>query len=453
MIGNISLLLFSFIFICIIIMYFAKLQSDLDIIDIYIIFVLLHFGLYAFVRGLYFGKDAIFDFRDCNPLVIASMFGQILLILAIIRFMSWYFPKNIANYLNIKNLIQQYSRINKYILLCIYVVLIIFQIISYYKYGVKTYIMQDDFERIGKHLPYWFTSFRTIYPHLAFLVFLGLFSRILKSKGYSQYVWIILTLLFVPIVTIYGRRFFLAMIVVAVIFWFIEKRKNIFQLKYVKVSLVLVCGFFLFSNLFQAYREVFQAVGPVNLEKLKNPFKAAINFNATIDNLKRRPGTWEFNFLVINNQFSKPNMVTNGKITLEGFKSSIPRFFWAGKQFTIVDEILADLYHVKQSEIDIGKNLFGVAQVDYGYFSILIVPIMILTVVVVMGLLIIITTQYPTFLWLFTGNILFFLINIEENGNEVFFMVRYIIITLILFAIYLVSHKIYLMLIRKSIDT
>jgi hypothetical protein len=41
------------------------------------------------------------------------------------------------------------------------------------------------------------------------------------------------------------------------------------------------------------------------------------------------------------------------------------------------------------------------------------------------------------------------LINIEENGNEIFFMVRYIIITLILFVSYFVSQKIYLMLIRK----
>ena len=309
--------------------------------------------------------------------------------------------------------------------------------------------MPDDFERIGKHLPYWFTSVRTIYPHLAFLIFLGLFSHILKSKGYHQYVWIILTILFVPIVTIYGRRFFLAMIVAAAIFWFVEKRKNIFQLKYLKVTLVLVCGFFLFSNLFQAYREVFQAVGPVNLEKLKNPFEAAINFNATINNLKKRPGTWEFNFLVLNNQFSKPNMITNGKITWEGFKSSIPRIFWADKQFAVIDDILVDLYHVKQREIDIGKNLFGVAQVDFGYLSIIIVPIIILTIVIVMGLLIKITIQYPTFLWLFTGNILFFLINIEENGNEIFFMVRYIIITLILFEIYLVSQKIYLRLVRK----
>jgi hypothetical protein len=77
------------------------------------------------------------------------------------------------------------------------------------------------------------------------------------------------------------------------------------------------------------------------------------------------------------------------------------------------------------------------------------VPIIILTIFIVMGLLIKITMQYPTFMWLFTGNILFFLVNIEENGNEIFFMFRYIIITLILFEIYFVSQKIYLRIARN----
>jgi hypothetical protein len=449
MLGNISVLCCSFLFISILITYFAKLQADFDIIDLYILFVLLHFGLYPFVRGLYFGSDVIFDFRDANPVVIGLIFGQVLLALVIIRVASWYFPKNIAEYLNMRNLIQQWSQINRYILLGIYVGLIVFQIISYYKYGVKTYILHDDFERIGKQLPYWFFSVRTIYPLLAFLTFLGLFSLILKTTGYRRSGWILLTLLFVPVVTIYGRRFFLAMIVAAAVFWFIDRRKNLFRVKYLTAGLVLVCGFLVFSNLFQAYREVFQAVGPVNLEKLPNPLAAAVNFNATINNLKKRPGTWEFNFLVLNNQYNKPDMSTHGQITWEGVKSSIPRVFWPGKQFSLIDDVLSGLYHVQRKQIDIGKNLFGVAQVDFGYLSIIIVPIVILTIVIVMGLLIKISAQYPTFLWLFTGNIVFFLINVEENGNEIFYMIRYVLITLMLFAAYRVTQRIYSLVIHK----
>ena len=182
--------------------------------------------------------------------------------------------------------------------------------------------------------------------------------------------------------------------------------------------------FLLCSNIFQAYRDDFQAVGQVNLAKLKNPFTAAINFEATLKNLKARPGTWEFNFLVFDHQFRKPGMTTDGKITWEGIKSSIPRIFWPDKQFLMIDEILAELYHVEMKEIDIGKNIFGVGQVEFGYFSLIIVPLIIIAIIAIMATLIKMTIHYPTFLWLFSGNILFFLINIEENGNEIFLYVK-----------------------------
>lgn len=145
MIGNISILIFSFIFICLITIYLYKKGPDLDVIDLYIIFVLFHFGFYPFVRGLYFGEDIIFDFRNADPLAIGLIFWHVLIILLIIRGISLYFPSNIANYLKLRYLIQQWSYINKYLLLSIYFCLIAFPIISYYNYGVRTYILPEDF--------------------------------------------------------------------------------------------------------------------------------------------------------------------------------------------------------------------------------------------------------------------------------------------------------------------
>ena len=142
-------------------------------------------------------------------------------------------------------------------------------------------------------------------------------------------------------------------------------------------------------------------------------------------------------------------MTTNGKLTLEGLKSAVPRFFWPNKQFAFVDDILSELYNVNPKEIDIGKNLFGVGQVDFGYYSIIIVSLILLFIIYLLGFLVKITTPYPTFLWLLSGNIIFFLINIEENGNEIFIMLRNIIIIMILFAIYLISRKIYSIFFNK----
>ena len=117
MIGNISLLIFSFFFICVIFYYIYKSWPDIDVIDVYTIFVLFHFGFYPFVRGLYFGKDVIFDFRESSPLVIGSVFVHVLLILTVIKIIYRYLPDTFVECLKIRNLIQKWSCINKYILL------------------------------------------------------------------------------------------------------------------------------------------------------------------------------------------------------------------------------------------------------------------------------------------------------------------------------------------------
>jgi hypothetical protein len=450
MAGNISLLFLSFFFICIVTFYLFKKWPDLDVIDLYIIFVGLHFGFSPFIRGLHFGSDVIFDFRNSNPLAIGLVFIQVIIILVIIRVFSLYFCTNFINYLKIKYLISLWGQSNKYIIFIIYFWLILFQFISYYKYGIITYITPDDFAKFGKQLPYWYTSMRTIYNSIAFCTFLSLFAYIVQSTNYKRYILIILTIIFVPIATIYGRRYFIEIIVASVVFWFVYRKESIFRVRYLTVGLLLIGTFFLFSNLFQAYRSIFQVVGKVEISKLKNPFSAALDFNLTLQNLTKRPGTWEFNFLVINNQLNRPEMTTNGKVSLEGLKSSIPRFFWPEKQFICIDDILSVLYNVNRKDIDIGKNLFGLGQVDFGYLSMMIVPFIVLGIIYLLGFLIKITTPHPSFLWLISGNIIFYLINIEENGNEIFFMFRNTIIILIFLAIYLIICKIYSLIINKG---
>jgi hypothetical protein len=440
--GNIFILLFSFLFICIVLYYIYKSWPDLDVIDLYIIFVLCHFGFSPFIRGLYFGRDIIFDFRESSPLIIGSVFVHVLLILIVIKIIYRYLPDTWVEYLKIKNLIEKWSCIDRYILLFIYGTLIIFQIVSYYKFGVKTYIRPDDFARMGKDLPYWFNVIRTIYPLLAFLVCLGLISALLKSQGYHKYIWLVLTIGFLPVITLYGRRFLLSMIIVLAILWLMERRKDIFSVKSLGLCFLLVLSFLLFSNVYQAYRYHFTTVGKVDTAKLKNPYTAVLNFNATLRNFKLRPGTWEFDYLVFYHQYSRPGMFTKGAISWEAIKSSIPRIIWPGKQFVLIDDVLAKLYQVKPPEIDIGKNLFGVLQVEFGFYSLIVVPLIIIFIIIIMATSVRLTMQYPTFLWLFSGNILYFLINIEENGNEIFFMLRNVGLIFVIFSVYQAGQKI-----------
>ncbi len=136
-------------------------------------------------------------------------------------------------------------------------------------------------------------------------------------------------------------------------------------------------------------------------------------------------------------------MTTNGSITWEGLKSSIPRFFWPGKQFSLIDDMLAKFYQIDKRDINIAKNIFGIAQLDHGHYSMIIVPIIILLIAATMAGLIAMTLQYPTFLVLYVGNIVWYLINFEENGNQIFFMLRYLLIISFLLFLYIMVYKIY----------
>lgn len=453
MIGNISLLIISFIVICIITIYLSKKWPDLDILDLYIVFVLLHFGFIPFIRGLYFGKDIIFDFRYSNPLVIALVFGHILAILIIVRGFSLLFSSRLSNCLKINYLIERCSCANKYILLIVYVCLVLFPVISYFVYDVKPYILPDDFDKIGKDLPYWFTSIRTIYNYIAFWIFLGLFGNIVKSKKYLQILWSLLTVILVLSITIYGRRFLVNMIVVWVIFWLIYHKESIFRLRYVTVTLLLLGIFFISSNIYQTYRNDFLfKEGQISAKKLENPFLAALNYHSTIHNFKIRAGTWEFNFLVFNQQIDNCNVTTKGKLMGDAFKSSIPRFFWPGKQFALIDDYLSSFFMVKKRDVNIAKNIFGIAQLDFGYYSIIIISAILLLIIIIYGGGVGKMDEYPTFMILFAGNIIWYLINFEANGNEIFFMLRNIIIIVFLFAVYILAYKMYYLLYNYKIN-
>lgn len=448
MIGNVTILICSFFFITILTIYLVKRWPDLDIIDIFIIFVLLHFGLTPFIRGLHFGKDIVFDFRNSNPLPIVLVFVQILIIIVIIRLLSRYFPQKIGSYLKVRFLLQQWSCINKHFLFLLYIGLILFPLISYCYYGIKTYIMPEDYERIGANLPYWFNSILTIYNYIAFGVFFGLFGNLVKSEKRQQFLWAILTIIFVIVVTMYGRRFFLNMLVIGAIFWFVYRKENIFRLKYLTVGIILVVVFFLFSNIYQSYRTILFTVGEVNQKKVENPISAALDFGSTILNLQIRAGTWEFNYLVLDHQMDKPGMTTNGIVTWEGIKSAIPRIFWPGKNFCLIDDFLAKFYNVRKVDVNIAKNIFGIAQLEIGFYSIIIVPVIILLIIIMMGYLVKITIKYPTFLTLISGNIINYLINLEENGKEILFMFRNLVFLLILLGLYCLARVIYLNLLN-----
>ena len=439
--GNFPLLFFSSLFLCLTLLYFKRKWPDLDIVDIFIVFISLYFGIYPFIRGLFFEKGGLFDSANNNPWAVTLVYLQIILIIIIIRVAYRYLPDKITNYLKLKTLIEQCARVDTVVIFLLCGLLILFQSVSYFKYGVKSHILADAFAKIGKDLPYWFTSIRTIYNYLTLSVVIVLASKISLSKYRARYFWLASILLFLPLVAYFGRKAFVNAVVMAALIWLISNAKRLFHFKSLAVVSLCVLSFIIASDLYQTYRSNLQTVG-VSFSQLQNPITAALNFSATFKNLKGRTGTWEFDYLVFDRQLKHQGKVTtDGKITLECFKSAIPRIFWPDKKFRSTPEVLVDTYNGKLDDANFGTNMFGIAQSDFGNFSMISVPLTILLMMILTSGLLKVTFNYPVFFWLLSVNLLNPLINIEENGPEIFFMLRNVIGIMAIFLSYVIIEK------------
>jgi hypothetical protein len=435
---------FSTLLLCLTLLYFRKRWPDLDVIDLYIIFLALHFGLYPLLRSFYWAKGVVFDSYNNSPLVVDLVFLQVLFIVVIIRVGSRFFPAKVQEYLKIKTLMGQWARVDNFIVLSLYTLLILFQIISYYQYGVKSHIHPADFAKIGKDLPYWLMAIRTIYNFLVLCVFVVLASKAALAESRRRFFWLALILIFLPFGAYFGRKVFANIAVIGAVIWLVKNEEKIFKLKNLMIAGLVLISFVFVSNVYETYRNNLQTMG-VSLRELPNPISAALNFNATVANLKIRPGTWEFNYLVLDRQMKSPvKVTTDGRIYQEGLKSVIPRILWPNKKFQMTNEVLAEALNAKLEEVTLGTNIFGVAQAEFGYFSLVVLPATILLLVLIMAGLMKITLNYPAFCWLFSVSILNFFMHVEENYSEFWFMFRNLIGVLTVFLIFMLINKFFM---------
>lgn len=442
MIGNGLLLIFSILVLLCTVLYLKRKWPDIDLVDVYLIFISLYYGAYPLIRSLYLDKGVVYDSYNSNLLAISLVYLQLFLIVVTMRVVSAYLPAKITGYLKVKPLIEQWAKVNNFILITIYVLLVLVQLISYFKYGIRSHIVPADFDKIGKDIPYWLMSVRKIFHYITLAIAIVLVSKAVLSKDRYRYLWLALFIVYLPFDAYFGKKGFINIVVMSAIIWLVINETKLFKLKNVMIAGLVVLSYFIASNLYETYRYDLYAVG-VSHRRLANPISAALDFNKTLVNLKVRPGTWEFNYLVFDRQLKAPGKVTtNGAITREGFKNAVPRIFWPDKTILIPPKILAEAYNETEENVSLGTNIFGIGQAEFGYYSIIIVPVVLILVIIMMASLIKIIFNYPVFLWLFSVNILTFFINVEENQNELIFMLRYTILIMSAFISYILINKI-----------
>ncbi len=416
MISNLTIILMSGFILSGTFLFCQRRWSQLDIVDLYILFAGIYFGAYSFVKAW------LEDYSRYDPITVILVFSQIIVILTITWILWRFMPPHFRQALEIKSLFEQWKKINPYIILLLLAILVIFQLVGYGKYNVISHIDQGGLIRSGNPLPYWFSSTLALLNDLIFCTFIALTVKIITAQGSVKKLWIIPLVILLLIASIYGRRSVLNLLIVGTILVFVSQGMELFRLKYVKMALLLSLALLLFSNLFQAYRGMLQFPPSMSVSELRNPLSAALDVQATIKNLKMRPTAWEFNYSIFSGQRNEQVPLQLGGIFWQGVKNSIPKIFWPGKEIVSLNDLTANLYGLQV--MDYGKNNYAFAQVDFGYFSLIAMPALMIMIFLIMVFLTRISYNYPTIYLFLTGFVLNYLINIEENFADVLILFR-----------------------------
>jgi len=425
--ANLTVLVSSFIILLITLMVARKKWLQLDLIDIYIIFVGIYFGGYSFVKSL------VDDYSKIDPMAAFWVFFHVTLVVGLLWLLSRILPVDFRKFLQIGYLFDQCSRVNKYFIYALLVVIIATQISGYVKYGLISHIDHGELIQKGGNLPYWYTSLLMLLKDFIFCAFIGIEAKIIVSKNLTRKLWCILLVLLIVIASIYGRRVFFNITAFGIIVYFISQGKDIFQWRYVKLVVLLSFALLIFSNLYQAYRSVLQFPPHIS-GTLKNPISATLDVEATLHNIQIRPSEWEFNYGIFKGQFEGTvSQLPRGSIIWESLKNSIPKFIWPGKKVVSLNNLTATMYGWRV--MDYAKNNFGFLQVDFGFLSILIMPLMMLSVFIIYGVAAWKAKDHPNLLLLLTGFIINYVINIEQNIDDIFILFRNLIAICLIYII------------------
>jgi len=388
----------------------------------YVLMVSVFFGGYTLVDAL------VRDLSFFDP----TLGVLVLFLVAITTGAAWFIakvliPVELQPELQLRYLVVQWLRADPWAILLLLSLIVIFKVYSYQQYGVISNWDVDYFVFSEMELPYWFTSGTALVGPLIFCLFLAAASRALVSRGKVRILWIATLAVVLFLAALYGRRSILYLLLMLLILWSLVQGRNLFSLRsgpLVLAGLCVLAALFIYSNLFQNYRATLPtSTAAAGTSEAPNFLDAAWDADATLANLQTRVAMWQFNYLILDGQTTGSRVETPyGGILWQGFKNTVPKALWPEKTFSDLDEMVANLYGLPPT--DYPTNHFAVAQADFGYLSVIILPLQLLFVFVSMAVAVRATRRYPTLLLLLSGAFLYYFLTVEMNYADLFVLYR-----------------------------
>jgi hypothetical protein len=409
--------------------------ATLDAVDVHVLAVGATFGGYTLVDAL--AKDL----AATSPLLSALVILLVALTTAITWLLWRLLPPTIRRVLQVRYLAMHWVRSDGRVVLLLTGLVLALAVYNYMVFDVVSYLSFGSVDESSSlALPYWLTSSLQLVLTLIFCLFLAQFSKALVYRGDRRLFWMVAGAISFLLIAQHGRRPIISLIFVFMILLFLARRRNLFSARILPVALAALATLLVFSNVYQNYRTSIIA-RPLAQSTLATPSfsDAATDINATLSNLQERTALWQFNYLILDRQASSPLdlEIPYGDVTGQAMKNSIPSILWPEKTVVEPDAIVAYAYNLPVT--DYPTNNFAIIQADFGYLSVIIVPLQSLLVFISMALMVRATIHYSTLLWLISGLFLYYLIEVEAGYTALVTLCRNVVLVA---AVYPFAHVI-----------
>ena len=415
---------------------FGRLRwSRIDVVDLHVLMVGVYFGSYTLVDALV---------KDLSTVNSGSAVLSLLLVMVTVGatwLISRILPIELRRTLQMRYLLAQWLHVDGRIILLLLGAVLVFQLYSYQHFGVlATHDVANNRNFLYSpvpDLPYWFTSAMALLTPLYFCLFIAGTLKVLASRAEKRVFWIIVLVTVVMLVTLWGRREVFYLMYIFFVLWSITKSRNLISPMNGFLLLIALPLLVAFSNIYLTYRSISLGLA-VTPDKLgvSGIYSAATNLDTTLWNLQERMGVWQLNYMIIDKQIHYYGLdIPYGNILWHGLKNTIPNILWPGKIVSDLDALMAYQYMLPVT--DYPTNNFAMMQADFGFLSVILLPLQLLFVFFSAALLIQASRRHLTLLWLWSGYIIYYLLRIEVDYSEWFILYRNILtVTIVYLAAY-----------------
>lgn len=346
-----------------------------DILDLYVAMVGLYFGGYGVIDAL-FGNVII-----QNPYIILITYLHILLVIIVLYIFLGMLPKQIREFIQFRTLIRHFADVNVNALLILSVLCLSIDWYIFTSYGLLTYV-GDELTDLYLSVPNWVGPVKNLNWNFRFcllLLVINLFNH-KKVKLLSIYGLLIIPMLALQFVE--GRRALIELVVICFIMWTVYRNSSPYLLRRAPLISLMLVLLFISSNIFQNYRaSLFSMTGLAGTgAELVSFTDAALDSEASLENLSKRTPMWKLNYKIFENQLIEPANIHAGYMMWRQILNGVPGFLLQDKEIIASEELTSQIYDMAELESAFGSddfptNDFASYQTDFSVFSIVLIPL------------------------------------------------------------------------------